>query len=28
MIGSITDWADLFKQAYRMLRPGGWIETF
>jgi len=28
MIGGITDWAELFKQAYRMLRPGGWIETF
>lgn len=28
MIGSIPDWTELFKQAYRALRPGGWLETF
>ncbi|KAK7420362.1 hypothetical protein QQX98_002785 [Neonectria punicea] len=27
LVGSIADWTDLFKQAYRCLKPGGWIET-
>ncbi|RSL74095.1 hypothetical protein CEP53_000431 [Fusarium sp. AF-6] len=26
--GSIPDWTELFKQAYRVLKPGGWIESF
>ena len=28
VVGTITDWAELFRQAYRTLKPGGWIETF
>ncbi|KAK0647979.1 S-adenosyl-L-methionine-dependent methyltransferase [Cercophora newfieldiana] len=26
MVGSIGDWPRLYKQAYRCLKPGGWIE--
>ena len=26
MIGSIKDWDKLYRQAFRCLRPGGWIE--
>lgn len=26
MTGSIPDWVDVYKQAYRCLKPGGWIE--
>ncbi|KAG7284720.1 hypothetical protein NEMBOFW57_009329 [Staphylotrichum longicolle] len=28
LFGSIPDWDELFKQAYRVLKPGGYIETF
>ena len=28
LIGCVTDWTSLFQQAYRSLKPGGWIETF
>ncbi|KAH8174647.1 methyltransferase domain-containing protein [Sarocladium implicatum] len=28
LVGTITDWTELFRQAYRVLKPGGWIETF
>ncbi|KAJ4124458.1 hypothetical protein NW754_000153 [Fusarium falciforme] len=28
LIGCIPDWLALFKQAYRVLKPGGWIESF
>ncbi|KAI1083005.1 S-adenosyl-L-methionine-dependent methyltransferase [Whalleya microplaca] len=28
MIGAILDWPKLFRQAYRVLKPGGWIESF
>ena len=28
LFGSISDWDRLFEQAYRALKPGGWIETF
>ncbi|KAJ4157457.1 hypothetical protein NW754_009100 [Fusarium falciforme] len=28
LIGCIPDWTALFKQAYRVLKPGGWIESF
>jgi hypothetical protein len=28
LLGSIADWSELFAQAYRACRPGGWIETF
>ena len=27
LYGSIPDWYALFKEAYRVTRPGGWIET-
>ncbi|RBR24860.1 uncharacterized protein FIESC28_02350 [Fusarium coffeatum] len=28
MLGSIMDWTALFQQAYRALKPGGYIESF
>ncbi|EFX02935.1 methyltransferase type 11 [Grosmannia clavigera kw1407] len=28
LIGCVTNWTALFKEAYRTLKPGGWIETF
>jgi ubiquinone/menaquinone biosynthesis C-methylase UbiE len=28
MFGSVTDWDALFAEAYRVLRPGGYIESF
>ncbi|KAK4225855.1 S-adenosyl-L-methionine-dependent methyltransferase [Podospora fimiseda] len=28
LFGSIPDWDFIFEQAYRALKPGGWIETF
>ncbi|KAL2755477.1 hypothetical protein ACRALDRAFT_1071246 [Sodiomyces alcalophilus JCM 7366] len=28
LYGSVTDWADLFRQAYRVCRPGGWVESY
>ncbi|GAB1321037.1 mRNA 3'-end-processing protein YTH1 [Madurella fahalii] len=27
LLGGITDWAALFRQAYRCCKPGGWIES-
>jgi len=27
LYGSIPDWDQLFKEAYRVLKPGGWVET-
>ncbi|RSM14757.1 hypothetical protein CDV31_005339 [Fusarium ambrosium] len=27
LVGSIVDWPALYKQAYRCLKPGGWIES-
>ncbi|KAL7273538.1 hypothetical protein RUND412_003603 [Rhizina undulata] len=27
MAGSITDWPKLYRQAFKALRPGGWIEV-
>lgn len=28
LVGAISDWTEFFLQAYRVLKPGGWIETF
>lgn len=28
LFGAIPDWDELFRQAYRVLKPGGYIETF
>ena len=28
LVGSVGDWDALFAQAYRALRPGGWVESF
>ncbi|KAM5386401.1 hypothetical protein ACJZ2D_000364 [Fusarium nematophilum] len=28
LVGSIPDWNELFAQAYRSCRPGGWVESF
>jgi ubiquinone/menaquinone biosynthesis C-methylase UbiE len=28
LIGSVTDWTALMRQAYRVLKPGGWVEWF
>lgn len=28
LIGCVTDWTALFQQAYKALKPGGWIESF
>lgn len=28
LLGSIADWTELFKQAYRCLKPGGYVESF
>ncbi|KAJ4319078.1 hypothetical protein N0V84_006531 [Fusarium piperis] len=28
LVGSISDWTALFKQAYRSLKPGGYIESY
>ena len=27
LIGSVSDWSELFRQAYRCLKPGGYIES-
>lgn len=27
LVGSVPDWDALFRQAYKALKPGGWIET-
>ena len=27
LIGSVTDWDALFAQAFKVLKPGGWVET-
>lgn len=28
LVGSVSDWDALYKQAYRALRPGGWLESY
>lgn len=28
LVGSISDWDALYEQAFRALRPGGWIESY
>ncbi|KAM0350610.1 hypothetical protein ACHAPU_003096 [Fusarium lateritium] len=28
LVGCIRDWDKLFEEAYKVLKPGGWIETF
>ncbi|RKL31389.1 hypothetical protein BFJ72_g11023 [Fusarium proliferatum] len=28
MYGSISDWSALFKEAFRVCKPGGWIESY
>ncbi len=28
LIGSIADWTAFFKEAYKVLKPGGWLESF
>ncbi|KAM0326606.1 hypothetical protein ACHAQA_006475 [Verticillium albo-atrum] len=27
LVGSIADWNSLFKEAYKSLKPGGWVES-
>ncbi len=28
LVGSIVDWTELFRQAFRVLKPGGYVESF
>lgn len=28
LVGSVIDWTALFKEAYRVLKPGAWLESF
>ncbi|KAK0725557.1 S-adenosyl-L-methionine-dependent methyltransferase [Lasiosphaeris hirsuta] len=28
LFGSIADWDELYREAYRVCKPGGWIESF
>ncbi|EGY14068.1 Secondary metabolism regulator LAE1 like protein [Verticillium longisporum] len=28
LFGSVTDWYELFRQSYRVCRPGGWVESY
>lgn len=28
LVGSISDWDALYAEAYRALRPGGWLESY
>ncbi|KAH7166538.1 S-adenosyl-L-methionine-dependent methyltransferase [Dactylonectria macrodidyma] len=27
LVGSIKDWSELFKEAFRVCKPGGWVES-
>lgn len=28
LVGGVSDWSNLYRQAYAALKPGGWIESF
>jgi ubiquinone/menaquinone biosynthesis C-methylase UbiE len=28
LYGSISDWSTLFKEAFRVCKPGGWVESY
>ena len=28
MVGSISDWPELFRQAFAACKPGGWLESY
>lgn len=28
LVGTVNDHTELFKQVYRVLKPGGWVESF
>lgn len=28
LVGSITNWESLYAQAFRALKPGGWLESY
>jgi hypothetical protein len=28
LLGSVQDWTEFFKQAYTVLKPGGWLESY
>lgn len=28
LYGSISDWSALFKEAFRVCKPGGWVESY
>ena len=28
LVGSVSDWNALFAEAYKTLKPGGWIESY
>ena len=28
LVGSVSDWNALYEQAFRALRPGGWLESY
>ena len=28
LVGSVSDWKSIYEQAYRALRPGGWVESY
>lgn len=28
LVGSVPDWNKLFGEAYKALKPGGWVETY
>ncbi|PSR82850.1 S-adenosyl-L-methionine-dependent methyltransferase [Coniella lustricola] len=28
LVGSIVDWLELYREAFKVLKPGGWLESF